>query len=83
MYSKIHPIKLGLSAGIIWGVSLFVMTIICIHTGYAQDLLNALVNLYPGYSLTYIGAVVGMVIGFADAGILFFLIAWLYNKFNP
>lgn len=83
MYAKIHAIKLGLAAGIIWGVSLFALTIICIHTGYAEGLLNALADLYPGYSITYVGALVGGLIGFADAGICFFLLAWLYNQFNP
>ena len=83
MYAKLNPVKLGLAGGLLWGVSFALLTLICIHTGYAKILLEPFVQLYPGYTISYLGALIGLVEGFFDAGIGFFLLAWLYNKFNP
>ena len=77
---KLDAVKFGLSAGIIWGISVFVMTLIAQGTGYGIGLVSALGKLYIGEQPTIIGAILGMVYGFFDAGIGFYIFAWLYNK---
>lgn len=81
-FAKLHPLKLGLSGGLIWGISVFFLTLICIHTGYAQYFLEFITPLYPGFSISYLGALIGLIYSFVDMGIFLFLLAWIYNKLN-
>ncbi len=71
--------SLGLAGGIMWGLSLLVMTLISMATGYAADLLNALAKVYIGYSVSLIGALIGLVYGFLDCFIGLYIFALLYN----
>ncbi len=75
----INAKNFGLAAGILWGVGLFLMTLISIWTGYAADLLNLIEIGYWGYSISYVGAVIGLVYGFLDGFIGIYIFAWLYN----
>lgn len=77
---KLDPLKLGLSAGIIWGVSVFLMAIVAKETSYGIGFVSALGKIYIGEGPSLPGAILGMVYGFFDAGIGFFTLAWLYNK---
>ena len=72
--------RLGLAAGILWGLCLFINTVLSIYTGYATDFLNILKSVYPGYSISWFGSFVGFIYGFIDGTIVFFLLAWIYNK---
>lgn len=76
----LHSVKLGVSGGIIWGVSMFVCTILAIYTGYSADFLNIMSSIYPGYSISWAGVFIGAIYGFIDAFVGFFLLGWLYNK---
>jgi hypothetical protein len=77
---KIYATKLGMAGGILWGVSLFCMTILCTYTGYGKPILDLIVAVYPGYEITLLGSLIGLVYGFIDCFLFFFLLAWLYNK---
>ncbi|MBS0652359.1 MAG: bacteriophage holin [Verrucomicrobia bacterium] len=72
--------ELGIAGGIIWGLCMFVTTILSMYTGYAKEFLNIMGGIYPGYTISGFGSLLGLVYGFFDAGIGFFLLAWLYNK---
>jgi hypothetical protein len=76
----INPRRLGLAAGILWGFCMFLTTIVSIYTGYAQDFLMSMSSVYPGYTISWGGSFLGLIYGFFDSGIGFFLLAWLYNK---
>ncbi len=76
----LHPIKLGVAGGVIWGLCMFVTTIICIYTGYAKPFLVMMSSIYPGYAISGWGCLLGLVYGFLDAFFGFFFLAWLYNK---
>ena len=71
---------LATSAGLIWGVLVFLTTILSIYTGYASEMLDVVSGIYPGYSITWGGAVIGFVYGFIDLFICFVIFGWLYNK---
>ena len=75
----LQSVKLGLSAGIIWGISLFVITFISLWTGYAGLFLTIVKSIYPGYTVSYEGSIVGLIYGFIDAFIGFFLLGLIYN----
>lgn len=74
--------NLGLSGGIIWGVSLFLMTWISIFTGYGSELLNSIGKLYPGYTISWTGSIWGLILGFVDGFVALYLLALLYNWMN-
>lgn len=76
----LHPVKLGLSGGIIWGLCMFLTTIISIDTGYAKTFLTLMGDIYFGYSISGWGSLLGLIFGFLDGFIGLFLLAWLYNK---
>lgn len=79
--SKLDPVKLGVAAGILWGLSLMLMTWISVYTGgYAQGFLDIIMGIYPGYTISLMGGFVGLAYGFVDAMVGFALIAYIYNK---
>lgn len=71
---------LGMSLGIIWGLSVFLATIWAIVRGHGQTL-TLLEGYYLGYSVTYLGALIGLIWGFIHGFIAGVLIAWLYDLF--
>lgn len=78
--AELNGKNLGLAIGIIWGAVLLIATLISVPTGYAAAFLGAIGSIYPGYSITYLGAIIGLVYGFVDGFIGGFLVAWIYNK---
>ncbi|MBW2987218.1 bacteriophage holin [Candidatus Woesearchaeota archaeon] len=71
----------GLAVGILWAVCLFIMTVVCMYKGYAAGLLGAIESMYPGYSITWGGAFVGLIYGFLDGFIGTVILVWIYNYF--
>ncbi len=72
--------KFALAAGIFWSAFMFIFTIISAGTGYAFDFMHLFVQIYPGYDVTYMGSILGLVYGFFDGFIGCYIFAWLYNK---
>jgi hypothetical protein len=71
--------RFGLSAGILWGLCLLVLTLVSLGTGYAAEFLNIIVSIYPGYTISLLGSIVGLVYGFIDGFVGLYIFAWLYN----
>ncbi|MFH1456371.1 MAG: bacteriophage holin [archaeon] len=78
--SLFQPVKIGLAIGILWSVTVFITTIYSMWTNYAPDFLNIFSQMYPGHSVSLLGASIGAVYGFVDLFIMGFIFAWLYNK---
>lgn len=78
----LNPKNLGLAAGILWGVAMFVLTIISMYTGYAGEWLVLTESFYPGYTISWAGSIIGLIYGFLDGFIGLFIFGWLYNKLN-
>jgi hypothetical protein len=74
-----RPLSLGISGGLIWGISLFVMTWVSMWTGYAGAFLGIIESIYPGYEVSGIGSWIGLGYGFVDAFIFFWLLAAIHN----
>ena len=78
---KINVKALALSMGIVWGLVVFLLTLWFLVMGYSGDLLAMLGSIYLGYSVSWIGAFVGLIYGFIDGLIGGALLGYLYNKF--
>ncbi|MCL5007018.1 MAG: bacteriophage holin [Patescibacteria group bacterium] len=78
---KLNANKFGLAAGIFWAVILFVFTLIAATTGYGTGWLQSFVaTIYPGYTVSVFGSVLGLIYGFIDGYVGCWLFAALYNK---
>jgi len=75
---KLNKTALGLSFGILWGVSVFLVTLWAFWRGSGEHLV-LLNTFYRGYSVTYLGALAGLVYGFVHGFIGGWILAWLYN----
>lgn len=77
---KLRKRAFGMSLGTVWGLSIFLMTIWATARGHGVTL-SKLSAYYLGYSITYVGALVGLVWAFVHGFITGVLIAWLYDLF--
>jgi hypothetical protein len=74
---------MGAVVGAIGGVGLCVATLVLVlrggeNVGTHLSLLN---QFFPGYSVTYVGSVIGLFYGLAAGYVAGWCIAWLYNRF--
>lgn len=79
---KLDTISFGIAAGIFWGVTMFICTLLAFYTGYSTDFLRIIQSLYLGYRISLGGSFIGLIYGFIDAFIAGFILAWLYNKIS-
>ena len=80
---KLNPRAFALSAGILWGLSVFFITIWLVIIGSAGTTMALLHEFYFGYSVSIIGAFIGLIWGLIDGLIVGFIFAWIYNLFTP
>ena len=81
---KLSVKAFAVSAGIIWGLALFmVITLNMITDSYGAVFLTVVGSIYPGYhpGTGISSIIVGALYGFVDAGIAGLIFAWLYNLF--
>lgn len=76
----LDAMRLGLAGGIVWGIGMFLMTLLAMFTNVGEAWIALMTGMYPGYAATFLGAFIGLLYGFIDGFIGFFLIAWLYNR---
>ena len=77
---KINKVSLGLALGVLWGASVYLVTLWVMVRGGGQHL-YLLHNFYFGYSVSFVGALLGLVYGFVNGFIGGWFIALLYNVF--
>lgn len=79
MNMKIEVKRFAIAVGIWWGVALFVVTIVSLANGYAGEFLNIIASIYPGYSVSALGSVIGLVYGFVDGAGAVIILWWIYS----
>ena len=80
---KLNTRAFALAAGIIWGIVVFAVTNISLLRGGKGEHLSKLAQIYPGYSFSFAGSIIGFLWAFVSMLILAWLLAFLYNKFVP
>ena len=76
---KLSIKALGLTSGILWGLTVFIITLWIIVIDSPGNTLGLLHKFYFGYSVSWAGAFIGLVWGFVDGLICGSILAWLYN----
>ena len=79
MAQELNPKALGLSLGIVWAFAVAFFALL--GNGWGGPMMDILA-LYPGFSTTPTGALIGAAWAFVDAFIGGYIVAWLYNYFN-
>jgi hypothetical protein len=80
--ARLRASVMAVAFGLTGGVGLFAATAWLLvrggkYVGYHLSLLN---NYFPGYSVTWPGAFVGLFYGALAGGALGWTVAWIYNK---
>ncbi len=70
----------ALTGGIVWGATLFLATLLNLYYGYGKAFLDVWVSIYPGFSVSLLGSVVGRIYGFLDMFVGFYIIVWVYKQ---
>jgi hypothetical protein len=80
---KLNARALGFTSGAIWGLTVLIITLVSVASArsYGRYFLYCLASVYPGYSITNGGALLGLCYGFADGFACGWLVAKLYNYF--
>ena len=79
---KLNIKAMAIAFGLVWGISLFVITWWIILLEGSSNATTFLGKFYIGHSLTPIGSVIGFIWGLIDGAIGGAMFAWLYNKFS-
>lgn len=69
----------ALTCGIFWGATVFIATAWILLFGGQGLILSRLEVFYVGYSVSWAGALIGLVWGFIDGFVCGFLFSWIYN----
>jgi uncharacterized membrane protein YqhA len=75
------PKALGLSAGIIWSLALFILGLLSTYTGYGTEFVEFFGTVFLGYETTLLGSFIGLIGGFIDAFVGLYIFGSLYNYF--
>ena len=81
---KLDRKAFGMACGVLWGVTVFLVTLAVVLRGGTGELTGKLARFYIGYQPTKItGAFLGLIYGFINAFVFGWIFAALYNKFRP
>jgi hypothetical protein len=71
---------LALSAGIVWGLLVFLFTWWLYLRQISVDQPTLVGKVYPFFTISPLGSLLGLVYGFVDGLIVGAAFAWLYNR---
>jgi len=80
---SLDPVRLGIAAGILLGISLCVGTLLSVASGYGTDYLEQVARFFPGYTVSVSGSLVGLLYGFIKGFFSLFLLGYIYNVLGP
>ena len=77
---KLNTLKLALSAAIVSAVTMFLFPLYGVYFGKGLRALAVMNGVFPGYTASWQGAVLGLVYGFVSCFIYVGVFAWIYNE---
>lgn len=77
--SRLSVCNLGMSLGIVWGLSMLLCGLLSMMWGVATPFVDLFSSIYIGFDSTVVGSIMGLVWGFVDGFIFGILIACIYN----
>ena len=77
---KLDAKALGLSMGIFCAASMTLLTILSLATGLGRGYLASVMSIYPGYTISLAGIVVGAIYSVIYGFITGYAVAYIYNK---
>lgn len=79
-FAPIHKLALGVSAGVVFGLLLFILTMVNVQIGSQQGANLALLGQYfYGYAVSPTGAFVGLFWGFVTGSVVGWFVAFVRN----
>ena len=79
---KLNVKALAMSGAILWGAVILLITWWILLLDGPSDEVTLLAKVYRGYSITFMGSLIGMLWGLMDGAIGGALLAWLYNRLS-
>ncbi len=81
---NLKVLNFGLALGILTGVCILLLTwaTMMVKVDAYIIVTNVYAKLMPGYSVTFVGSIIGLVYGFIKGAIFGIVLAWLYNLLN-
>lgn len=79
---KLSPLAMGLSIGVLWGLSVFFTGLAAYYFSYGKPFVIAMSAMYIGYEPSISGSFIGALFGFFDGLIGGAVLAALYNFFS-
>ena len=77
---KLHPCALAVTGGLLCGIYTLMFTWFSILSGgYGQEFLQMWVPLHPGYSISFLGGIIGFVYSFVEMFFWLFIFGHVYN----
>lgn len=81
MKNQLNALAAALALGLVWGVFLMLWTLFALKWDTGISSLELIMEWYPGYEISGMGALLGLLWGFVDGFIGGYLVVWLYNFF--
>ncbi len=72
--------RLAVTFGIVWAATVFLTTLLSVYTGYGKLFLDFVASIYPGYSISLLGSVIGLVYAFFDMFVGVYIVSWVYHQ---
>jgi hypothetical protein len=79
---KLNVKSFALSIGLLWGFGLLFITWWIIFFDGASGATTLIGKVYRGYSISFIGSIIGFIWAFIDGTIGGAIFAWLYNTIS-
>jgi hypothetical protein len=77
---KLNIKAFALALGIVLGLAMGLVTLLSVLMHWEANTLWILHKIFPGYSPSWLGALMGLLWGFIYGGMAGLLFAWLYNS---
>jgi len=81
-YLKISPSKFAISLGLINALIVFITTLTAIGAQSLSTITPIILQIYGnfGYSVSFLGSIIGSIYIFIDTFLIIYLFIWIYNK---